>query len=402
MLLLALMTMSALYAVSIPVDGETLRQRKELRTQHALAHAKQALIAWSVHRAELAGGNPGELPCPDTDVPGASGYGKEEGACGAGKLGRLPWKTLGIAPLLDGDGEPLWYAIDGNFRKSNPLINSDNRATLRVLAIDGQSSLAPPGDEAAAIIFSPGAALAGQTRDTPAAAGNPANYLEAALGIDNAGNGGPYLQGPVRTATGTILVNDRIAILRADELMAAVEIRVMATVDAMLTSYAAANGGYYPYPAKADAPACLDTRITSYCRSDPGVCRGRLPQDAAVAALGLGDWPTLAHNPAMPAMPLWFSRNLWGQLLFYSVDWRSLKTATGLACAPRVDGAARRFVVFFPGSPRGTVDRRATGQSTALADYLEDPANRDGWSQNADDNYITPGVGSNDRLLAAP
>ena len=37
------------------------------------------------------------------------------------RVGRLPWRSLGIDQLRDGYGEPLWYVLSRGFR--NPPIN---------------------------------------------------------------------------------------------------------------------------------------------------------------------------------------------------------------------------------------------------------------------------------------
>jgi hypothetical protein len=93
------------------------------------------------------------LPCPNTGAP----EGVAAPSCGATTaIGRLPWKTLGLAPLRDAAGECLWY--------------ERSAAGARVIA--------------------PGVALAGQTRATVAGAAvcgghyNAADYLEPSGGND--------------------------------------------------------------------------------------------------------------------------------------------------------------------------------------------------------------------------
>ena len=62
---------------------------------------------------------PGYLPCPDPDDDGWA-----ESTCGslarhlgqAERLGRLPWKTLGLPDLRDGRGERLWYAVSTRYK----------------------------------------------------------------------------------------------------------------------------------------------------------------------------------------------------------------------------------------------------------------------------------------------
>ncbi|MDQ5942905.1 MAG: hypothetical protein QG572_1721, partial [Pseudomonadota bacterium] len=149
-------------------------------SQDALEQARQALIGYATtYRDTHPGEMFGYLPCPDTNNDGAA-----EAACGnAGEVvvGRLPYKTLGMPPLLDANGECLWYAV-GNF-KNNPknstlaipeAMNWDTPGHFIVRDLDNKDLATPLQADggAAAIVFSPGAPLAGQAR--PASiAGNP-------------------------------------------------------------------------------------------------------------------------------------------------------------------------------------------------------------------------------------
>src|SRR5690348_14815456 len=83
-------------------------------TERALAQAREALIAYAAERPIDAAVGPGYLPCPDADDDGwaESTCGSLSGHLGqAERLGRLPWKTLGLPDLRDGSGERLWYAV---------------------------------------------------------------------------------------------------------------------------------------------------------------------------------------------------------------------------------------------------------------------------------------------------
>ena len=62
---------------------------------------------------------PGYLPCPDLDNDGwaEATCGSQNGDSGqAERLGRLPWKTLGLPDLRDGYGERLWYAVSSKYK----------------------------------------------------------------------------------------------------------------------------------------------------------------------------------------------------------------------------------------------------------------------------------------------
>ena len=395
-------------------------------TSAALAEAREALIGWSASRDDEAGHNyrPGELPCPDRDAPGEPGYGYAEGACSPGEIGRLPWKTLGLPELIDGESEPLWYAIDGAFRwrwgntiGTNAAINSDTRATLQVFAADTVASRTPVGSEAAAIVFAAGAALPGQVRGTLAERKEARNYLDrvgppAVAGtLDNSHEGGPFVAGPVRDAAGGLIANDRAVIVTARDVMRAVAPRVEDVVVRMLAAYRTANqpmyppDGKFPNPARYNDLACTDvaacgdpssctdataaTHPLTFCPRDTITCRGRLPENI---------WTTLATHP-----PRWFKYNLWSQTIYYAVGNNAAENPAGCSPQLQITGRPPAAALFLlPGSPLGTVVRNWPSQSNVLSQYFEDAENNDGWTLGppAADRYVLPGPGSNDRLRA--
>src|SRR5438034_8832924 len=88
-------------------------------TERSLAQAREALIAYAVDRPITESVGPGYLPCPDLDDDGwaEATCGSQNGDSGqAERLGRLPWKTLGIPDLRDGHGERLWYAVSSKYK----------------------------------------------------------------------------------------------------------------------------------------------------------------------------------------------------------------------------------------------------------------------------------------------
>ncbi len=343
-----------------------------------LAAAKEALIGRSIQEDH----RPGSLPCPDTDNDGEAEmfYGNE---CPS-YVGRLPWKTLGLPDPRDVHGERLWYALSRNFRDDDSAqpINSDTKGTLKVFAADGVTDLTPPGSEAVALIFAPGAALGTQIRDAVAAScvatGKsisrnlcPDNYLDSTNGFNNAT--GPFIEG---TESGTF--NDQMLIIRAKDIMPLVEKRVAKDLLKSLANYRY-EYGYYPYPAKHDACSA------SQCDSDDTACRGRIPRNAAVAG-----------TEALP-LPDWFIPNQWYREIYYSVGADSLKSSANLdpPCGHRlvVSGAQVDMVFFTPGTPMGAIVR----PSDTLSDYIEDNENQDGWSAGANDVYVVPTSTLNDR-----
>ncbi len=157
-------------------------------TLMALQQARQALLGYALSYVDRKPGRYGILPCPDMNARGFLQEGIAHGSCGGrhiNSLGRLPWKTLGLAPMQDGYGECLWYAVTGAY-KANPAadrLNHDTADGFEVYA--GADRTAQP---AAAVIIAPGAALPDQNRSTIAGAElcgghyDPSDYIEAVAG----------------------------------------------------------------------------------------------------------------------------------------------------------------------------------------------------------------------------
>lgn len=275
---------AAASAAALAGSLRAIAAQREAATQRSLAQAREALVSHAADRAIDAIVGPGYLPCPDLDDDGwaESTCGSLSGHLGqAQRLGRLPWKTLGLPDLRDGDGERLWYAVS---TRHKGLLNCAASAacvdmspphavgtiTLRdasgALIHDGTRSDAGRGAGAAAVVIAPGAPLerAGDGRaqrrdcapadcdargrclpDPPwrAARCDPANYLDVAAEArfafeDNAAfhdrsdaagrpaNGDGFVQGPVRLAGGRVAVNDRVAAVAVEEITARVMARV--------------------------------------------------------------------------------------------------------------------------------------------------------------------------------
>lgn len=429
-MLILLLSIGLLLCMVAPLGRSQFAMQRQLVTEKALARAKQGLLAWTYARGSnpaslacpaTAGGDPrgecndrpGELPCPDLDAPGTAGYGTAEGTCVAGAIGRLPWRTLGLGELHDGDGEPLWYALDGSFRwrwsRWNHPINSDTRASLQAYAADGSSLLTTAGNEAAALVFAVGAPLSGQLRDA-AHRTDASQYLDRAHGHDNAHVGGPFVQGPSLDRTGQLLANDRLLVLGRDELLHHVSGRVAQALSDTLVRYVARHDRY-PHPAAADDPSCQlhhpDEGLPGACAPNPTLCRGRLPSS-----------PTLLDSTQAPE---WLSWNLWHQAVYYGTSTRALdaghacgrrQSRAGASLAPCTGSLAQSTteaqalaacsssltvdthrsalaLLVLPGASRGAADRTGSG---TLADYLDDVANQDGWSSTLPgaDDYVTP------------
>jgi type II secretory pathway pseudopilin PulG len=258
--------------------------QRERATQRALALAREALLAYAAERPIDTAVGPGYLPCPDTDDDGWA-----ESTCGSlsghlgqeDRLGRLPWKTLGLPDLRDGHGERLWYAVSTKYkgllncaasRDCRDLTPAAALGTITVRdtrgAVVHDGTLADPARAAdggaVAVVISAGPPLVradgrvqrrecdagecdalGRCLANPpqrAARCDPRNYLDLAPatagGEDNAAfvdrsdgaararNSDGFIHGPIAAADGTLVVNDRLATIGYADLMPRVQARV--------------------------------------------------------------------------------------------------------------------------------------------------------------------------------
>lgn len=265
LILFTMIGVTALLAFARATDGEAERDR---RTSAALATAKAALLGFAGGVALTGAERPGDLPCPDLDNDGSA-----DPPCSteASRLGRLPWKTLGLPDLRDGEGERLWYAVSFRFR-NNPretcanhadtgCLNSETRGTITVRDSAGTVTYDGAADGAIAVVISPGGVLtredspgSSQVRDA-AGINNPANYLEVqpAGGEDNAdfldGSTNGFIAGPLLGANDRLVVNDRLLAIGHRDLMPVLERRVAQEVALCLAQYAVTSGQKFPWAA---------------------------------------------------------------------------------------------------------------------------------------------------------
>ncbi|TXG93130.1 MAG: hypothetical protein E6R10_04275, partial [Rhodocyclaceae bacterium] len=194
MVIIAALIFFGLFSIRSPVS---LRTDQESASAAVLAQAKAALIGYAAtyketHPGELAG----YLPCPDTNNDGEYTPADNCGLKDVSVVGRLPWKTLGLPPLRDGDGECLWYAVSGRAKNDNKadVYNWDTPGQFIVQTPSGQVLAgATPHARPLAVIFSVGRPINGQNRSAGggecpgSAADAAAAYLEGlgALGTGN-------------------------------------------------------------------------------------------------------------------------------------------------------------------------------------------------------------------------
>lgn len=260
------------------------RLQHDSQTTAAIAQAKDALIGYAATYRDRNTNTEltvfGYLPCPDMGRSTEEGLEDPSGCINTDKdisvIGRLPWRTLGLPPLRDGNGDCLWYAVSGNFKNNvqpkppllpisgdplrtpfnlmqTDLMSSDSNGQFEVFAADGTSKIAGalPTNRAVAIIFSPGTPLAGQNRavdplvNAPECGGNMdvANYLDTATvggtlfsnylanastyftsakhAIDTAANQiKQFISGEVKNASGNTIINDRLLFIAPAEIFA--------------------------------------------------------------------------------------------------------------------------------------------------------------------------------------
>src|SRR5688572_14935432 len=118
-LFLAALALGLASAGALALSSASTAQHRQRASERALAQAREALLAYAADRPIDARVGPGYLPCPDLDDDGwaESTCGSLSGHLGqAERLGRLPWKTLGLPDLRDGHGERLSYAVSTRFK----------------------------------------------------------------------------------------------------------------------------------------------------------------------------------------------------------------------------------------------------------------------------------------------
>ncbi|MGA7593827.1 MAG: hypothetical protein WCA64_01415 [Gallionella sp.] len=227
------------------LSSSSLQIERDKTTAEALANARNALIAYAVSD----GNRPGELPCPDVNDDGMLTMNVDYiGSSCTSTIGRLPWKTLGLPELRDGNGEHLWYAVSHAFwANGSSAINSDIQGNLTVSGTSPASSII-------AIVFAPGAALSGQSRS----ASQTASCTTTGTTVANSLCATNYLEGSnalstsntnFQTAVASSTFNDQMIYITHDMLFQPVETRIAREAKNCLDAYAASSNSKYPWAA---------------------------------------------------------------------------------------------------------------------------------------------------------
>jgi hypothetical protein len=204
MLLALILGAASYFAASL--NSSAVQTARDTKTTLALAQAKDALIGDSVSTPSLA--SAGYLRLPDlgfgidnVSAEGSSPPNFSGNDIDHSVIGKFPWKTLGISPSQDGQGECIWYAVSGRF-KNNPTTNSpfnwDTPGQIDVVDGNGKAL----ASNIAALIIATGKPLDRQdrTRSNPAytlCGGNydARNYLDPYNGSDDKSSAVNYFPG---------------------------------------------------------------------------------------------------------------------------------------------------------------------------------------------------------------
>ena len=406
---------------------------RDRATAAALALARDALMGYATGAEISISGTlgsakrPGDLPCPDMDDDGrgenASGCGNGTGSTGQHlRLGRLPWRDLGLPDLRDGSGERLWYAVSSRFKlrtRNGTVLNTDTPGTITLRDALGQTVLDGAADGAVAVIIAPGPPLTRPTsvsdstpyrQDRAGGPLDPINYLDLALGEDNANfldgsSGNGFIAGPVRDTTGATVANDRLAWIAMDELAPRLERRAIAEVARCLRFYGQQNGDRYPWAA---AGSLGSAGSVSYA-DIAGRRFGRLPDTPfdATHASSLDMNKDLTGDCNINSLSGWWLN--WKEVIFYAVADQHKPAPfppvnrcgvlgfAGSTCLG-LDGVAdQQFLIIAAGRRLSGQLRTTNAQKNALANYLEG-------ANASDDNVFASAshTGGNDLLKGMP
>ncbi len=423
LIFLTIVVLGGAYLLVSALKSSRLETGRERKTAQVLAEAKDALLAYARLYPEQYGDMPvGFLPCPDLD-----GDGSAEAVCGSkgqSAIGRLPWRTLKLPPLRDGDGECLWYAVSGTY-KYNPKydLSSDSDGLFVVRDANGNTVLGgSSASQAIAIVFAPGRPINNQDRSasgarTECGSGNaadgvnqPASYLDALAGVNNAvgtltgapaGSPGsvplptiPPLLASVFTQAAAVVVNgetkfnDVLVAVTADDytdVFHRMDEWVAQRVVGCYQSYGGANSGLFPWASTlASPPDYYDDSAQCYGRIANAVGSGSVD---ALQGLSNSNGDNSALNPRWENFPAagrcfyeagatandWWWWSGWKDQVFVAVDPNFAPKGSAdnnsIISQLQLDGVPQQGVVMVAG-------RRLPGQDRspgmgAVSDYLE-------------------------------
>mgnify|MGYP000875164310 CR=1 FL=1 len=262
--LLTLLTLWGLYLVVAELNTTQFLLARKQATGTALAQARQALVG----RAAGDDNRPGSLPCPAIDETGVAPL--LAGNHCPTYVGRLPWRTLDVGELRDDAGQLLWYALAPALR-DHPNAMPINLETVPELRLDGAPNVA-------AIIFAPGAPLAGQN-------GRPGNAVADYLDGSNSDGDNDFVSGPQSAA-----FNDTVLAVTRDDVFRVVNQRVLGEVRARANNASLPDHGLRGYQALNGSFPAADGDNDGL--ADAGVTAGRLPYRDLSFSVSVSTWLT--------------------------------------------------------------------------------------------------------------
>ena len=419
LVLVFLLSLAATAYVIRSLNSTVIKNDRNKKTAAALAQAKQALLAYSANQilvsinkgipnpvtdCNLNCQRPGDLPCPDRDNDGDA-----DPPCNgqAQRLGRLPWKTLGLGDLRDGYGERLWYAVSNRYKNNTrvPLLNSDTLGTISLR--NNYGSLindASVTTGLAAVVIAPQEVITredGLVQNRNSINMNIAShYLDTAFGEDNAnfvdGNINGFISGKV-IVNGQVIVNDIILPITRNEMNAVIEPKVLAEViKAVLIGFCSGRdkittrtcnepklNDYLPDPAAITDTTCLgngDVADTD-CSTNSSLSFGRIPVGGNTSSSGSGGWETSDINSILQGISKnnWFQQNGWRELIFYArapACAEPTKNCTGvgyltLQSTLTPPSNNKQAILISAGSVLSGQARSSNLNKTSIANYLE-------------------------------
>jgi len=272
--LLALMLViivGASYMLVSKFNSNSTIYARNAKTEQALTDAKKALLAYAMNYPELRNNpekGPGFLPCPDQNNDG------NPTNCGTSqttfmRLGRLPFRILGLMDLRDSSGERLWYAVSDNFKNTLSNDNVVNSETPGLISVDGSGDIV-------AVIIAPGEPIGNQLGRP---SNDPANYLD---GINADATTGTFV------TKDNIGFNDRLITISRQELMRVVEQRVIGEVRSVMQDYYVRQG-VYPWLASFANPQAGNPDISGTATGGGGLVLNDDFQDFVIAGINVGD-----------------------------------------------------------------------------------------------------------------
>lgn len=327
-----------LYTASNTLSARHLMMQKTITS---LALAQQALLAYAqqplgVTQCESNCPRPGDLPCPDRNNDGIA----ETSCSNTARLGRLPWRTLGIGDVRDGSGERLWYAVSERY-KNNPRIlplNLDTSGTWSMLSAEGVLWDATQGDGLVAVLIAPMQPLVredGWVQQRDEASSEIAKHYLDIHGLDNANPVEKTVNGFVM-AVSSPHFNDVVWPITTGRMHQQMQKQVLSELKRSLRC-AETPCTTYPSPAATENDGCLGFQPVSagQCLSASANI-GRLPLDAAA------HWPgTTQHVLDGDARHHWFQQNGWREQVLYQAG---PTQATVVVAGERLPGQVRESV----------------------------------------------------------